>query len=108
MNSYLELEINQKGACFLAHRIREIWNRSRELFATPIEVDEMHVDRMEKNIRESKKQHVWRGVVGKTPVTSAKDHESNHAYAEVVPDTTATTLTTVCEFHFPAGVTGIH
>ncbi len=75
MKLHRDLEITQKTAWFLAHRLREAWSdRQDALFSGPVEVDETYVGGKEKNKHASKKQFD-RGTQGKATVMGAKQRD---------------------------------
>ena len=93
MKLHRDLNVTQKTAWHLAHRIRETLRDTHpELFAGPVEADEMYVGGVEKNKHEAKKLKAGRGAVGKTPVVGLKDQATNMVKTEVVEDTTGKTL----------------
>ena len=87
-----DLEITQKSAWHLAHRLRKTMADDAHNFAGPSEVDESFWGGKEKNKHSSKKLKAGRGPVGKTPVAGIKDRTTNKVMARVVPDTSAATL----------------
>ena len=88
-----DLDISQKSAWHLAHRIRETFADKKGMrFSGPVEVDEAYFGGLEKNKHGSKKLHAGRGPVGKSAVVGVKDRDSNAVTATVVSSTDARTL----------------
>ena len=92
MKLHRDLDITQKTAWHLAHRIRETWNDETARMAGPVEADETYIGGKESNKHESKKLKAGRGPVGKTAVAGLKDRSTNQVKAQVVDRTDARTL----------------
>jgi len=87
MKLHRDLDITQKSAWHLAHRIRETWNSDLEAFVGSVEVNETFVGGKEKNKHNSKRSHT-RGPGGKSVVVGIKNRETNKVIAKPVPERT--------------------
>ena len=94
MKLHRDLEITQKTAWFMLHRIRETWDdRATDRMAGPVEADETFVGGKRKNMHADKrKQLKGRGSVGKAIVAGIKDRRTGEVRAEVVDNQDAPTL----------------
>ena len=93
MKLHRDLEITQKSAWHLAHRIRKAFDNGTHLFSGPVETDETYLGGKRKNMPKAKRKELTgRGAVGKTAVIGAKDRDTNQVSAEVVQATDAKTL----------------
>ncbi len=94
MKLHRDLDITQKSAWHLAHRIREtMGTTSATLFKGPVEVDETYVGGKRKNMHAARRARL--GVHGrhdKTTVVGAKDRATNQVRAEVVARADKATL----------------
>ena len=92
MKLHRDLDITQKTAWHLAHRIRETWRDKQVGFFGPVEVDETYIGGKERNKHADKKLRAGRGTAGKTAVAGAKDRQTNQVSAAQVPSTNKATL----------------
>ncbi len=93
MKLHRDLNISQKSAWFLAHRLREAYSGGPGLFDGPVEVDETYVGGKRKNMPKSKREKLTgRGTVGKVAVAGVKDRRTKKVSAAVVSRTDSETL----------------
>ena len=91
MKLHRDLEIAQKTAWHLAHRIREAWDGGNpplpeHRFEGPVEVDETFMGGLERNKHRSKRLKVGGGTGGKVVVAGMKDRATNQVRAAVMPN----------------------
>ena len=99
MKLHRDLDITQKSAWHLMHRLRQAFETTGQIFGGPAEADETFIGGLEKNKHKDKKLNAGRGGVGKAIVAGVKDRESGRVVSKVVPDTTAKTLQGFVEDH---------
>ncbi len=87
MKLHRDLNITQKSAWHLAHRLRKGWEGVKPFFSGPVEFDETYIGGKEGNKKPLKKLKAGRGPVGKTAVMGAKDRKTNRVEATVLSDT---------------------
>lgn len=95
MKLHRDLDISQKSAWFMLHRIREAFASPTDgpRFRGPVEVDETYMGGKRKNMSNAKRATLkGRGTVGKTAVVGAKDRDTNQVRAQVVMKTDKPTL----------------
>ena len=94
MKLHRDLDITQKSAWHLAHRLRETLTATSPVpFTGPIEVDETFVGGKAKNMHRSERAMVGPdGRGNKVAVAGVRDRETGKVRAAVVPDTEAPTL----------------
>ena len=91
MKLHRDLEITQKSAWHLAHRIRKAMADGAVLpFTGPVEADETYLGGKRKNMPNRKRKTMTgRGAVGKTAVVGTKDRATNQVTAQTVARTDA-------------------
>ena len=93
MELHRDLNINQRSAWFLAHRLRVALAQEGGIFSDPIEADETYLGGRRANMPKAKRAELeGRGAVGKTAVVGVKDRATQNVAAKVVTDTTKPTL----------------
>ena len=93
MMLHRDLEITQKSAWHLAHRLRRAFKSGEGLFTGPVEADETYIGGKRENMPKSKRASLTgRGAVGKAIVAGTKDCETNRIAARSVEGTDGATL----------------
>ena len=102
-----DLDITQKSAWHLAHRIRASFMTRRPLLmAGPVEVDETYFGGRVRNMSATKRKAMkGRGPVGKTAVVGIKDRQTKQVRAKVVERTDSQTLIPFIENNAFTGTT---
>ena len=108
MKLHRDLNINQRSAWFMAHRLRMALASKEGMFAGPVEADESYFGGVRKNMSNAKRKELegsGRGAVGKTAVAGVKDRASNEVRAKVVRKTDSETLQSFVTEHTNADTT---
>ncbi len=86
MKLHRDLDITQRSAWHLSHRIREAWNREElKVFTGSVEADETFIGGKERNKHSDKRSHT-RGPGGKSIVAGMKNRETNRVIAQPVSE----------------------
>ena len=104
MRLHRELNVTQKTAWFMLHRLRAAYE-AQEPFDGAAEVDESYFGGLQKNKHESKKLHARTGGVGKTAVVGVKHRASGNVHAEAVSSVNRKTLHGIVDKHTREGST---
>ena len=108
MKLHRDLNINQRSAWFLAHRLRVALSEEGGVFSGPVEVDETYFGGKRANMSNAKRKELagtGRGAVGKVAVVGAKDRATRRVAAKVVERTDASTLQGFVADHAATGAT---
>ena len=110
MTLHRDLDITQKSAWFLAHRLRRARDRDGDMFAGPVEVDETYFGGKRKNMSNAKRKELTetgagRGAAGKVAVVGIKDRKTKNVRAKVVENTDKATLQGFVIDHTAPGAT---
>lgn len=92
MKLHRDLDITQKTAWHMLHKIRHALSGSGISMSGTVEVDETCIGELERNKHESDKLKAGRGSVGKGAVVGIKQRDSKRVSDQVIDDTRRTTL----------------
>ena len=76
MKLHRDLNITQKSAWFMLHRLREAYSENRDMFEGIVEVDETFVGGLEKNKHKDQKLNAGRGETGRAIVVGMKERDT--------------------------------
>ena len=107
MKLHRDLNITQKSAWHLAHRLREMWqDRDGGPFAGPVEADETFVGGKAKNMHRAQRERLTgRGGSDKTAVAGVRDRATKRVRAAVVERVDGPTLKGFVAEHAAEGAT---
>ena len=93
MKLHRDLDITQKSAWHMAHRIREMYDIMHNPgFAEPAEIDETYIGGATKNKPRYKRKHIGGGPKGKEIIVGIKDRDTNQVKATHLPDNKGITV----------------
>ena len=89
-----DIEVTQKTAWFMLHRIREVFGRDDgDMMSGAVEVDETYIGGKRRNMHASKRKHLTgRGAVGKEAVVGVRERDTKRVRARVVQSTSKEAL----------------
>ncbi len=107
MKLHRDLDVTQKTAWHLAHRLRKAFEAGEPLGAKPeMEVDETYIGGKRKNMPKAKRVELTgRGPAGKAAVIGAKDRRTKKVAARAVENTDRETLHGFIDDHAEPGTT---
>ena len=108
MKLHRDLEISQKSAWHMAHRLRRAFAENGGAFSGPVEVDESYFGGKRANMSNVKRKALvdtGRGPVGKTAVVGIKDRATNQVRAKVTESVAAPALQGLVVEHTAPGAT---
>ena len=108
MKLHRDLNINQRSAWFLAHRLRVALSEEGGIFSGPVEVDESYFGGRRRNMSNTRRKELadtGRGGVGKTAVVGVKDRATKQVAARVVERSDKSTLQGFVIDHTAPGAT---
>ena len=93
MKLHRDLNITQRSAWHLAHRLRKAFSDGGSVFSGPVEADETYIGGKRRNMSNAKRKGLTgRGAAGKVAVAGIKDRATKQVRAKVVPRTDKATL----------------
>ena len=102
-----DLDVQQRTAWHLAHRIRKAMATADTVasgvFSGPIQIDELYVGGLNRNRHRSKRQRLGGGSVGKTPVIGIVDRATNRVAAMPLDRVKTDIVAGVVKQHVAAG-----
>ena len=108
MKLHWDLQITQKSAWRLAHRLRLALAEDGGLFSGPVEVDETYLGERRANMSNARRKALvgtGRGAVSKSTVVGVKDRATKRVVARVVRSTDKPTLQGFVSKHAAPGAT---